>query len=126
MFKSEYFTVGEPLHIPIIKDISGNTSLHIALGMVSKKTQIWMCNQKQSDSVKGSKEFNSHVDSNSISSNFELASILFDSIKDYPLLHSSPYLLKAIIRAVEIDLSTIGDYLDARMFTFSNKQISST
>ena len=53
-----------------------------------------------------------------------MATILFEGIKDYPALHSNPYILKAIIKAIKEDLPGIGTYLNARMIPFTSKRLS--
>ena len=85
----------------------GNTPLDTALGL-AKKSDVFESN-----------DLNAHT-------NIELASIFFQCIKDYPELHSTPYIVKAIIEAVKKRLPGIGDFLDARLIPFSKTQISNT
>lgn len=47
--------------------------------------------------------------------NLSIADLLFTLIKDYPLLHSSFLLYEAVVKAIEHELPSIGDYLDARL-----------
>ena len=107
MYKSDHFEIGQPLHIPIIKDAVGNTPLDSALGL------------EKSDEIFKNTDKNAYT-------NIELASIFFESIKDYPELHSTPYIVKAIIEAVKNRLPGIGAFLDARMIPYSKRQLSNT
>ena len=56
--------------------------------------------------------------------NMEMAMVLFESIMDYPFLHSSPYLVDSITVAISEDLPRIGDYLDKRIKPYKAKLIS--
>ena len=85
----------------------GNTPLDTALGL-AKKSDVFESN-----------DLNAHT-------NIELASIFFQCIKDYPELHSTPYIVKAIIEAVKKRLPGIGDFLDARLIPYSKTQLSNT
>jgi len=53
-----------------------------------------------------------------VDENMEFAQVLFECTEEYPDLHSTPYLVKAIIKAVEVDLPSIGDFLDGRLRKF--------
>ena len=77
------FNEGQPLNIPIFRDIEGKTPIDICL---DAKTL-----------------------------NLNLADLLFLQTKDYPLLHSSYLLYSAVVRAIEHELPSIGQYLDARL-----------
>ena len=58
--------------------------------------------------------------------NNELALALFESIKDYSFLHSSPYLIQAIIIAIDNKLPGIGHFLDRRVKKYEGLHISTT
>jgi len=47
--------------------------------------------------------------------NKNLAKTLFTCIKNYSFLHSSPYLVQAIIKAVKLEVLGIGDFIDNRI-----------
>ena len=61
-------------------------------------------------------------DKTKFSTNVEVSAILFESIKNYPFLHSTPYLVKVIIYAVKKDIPTIGAFLEARMLPFESSR----
>jgi len=44
-----------------------------------------------------------------------LAGIIFDSIKDYGLLHSSQLVVDAVIKATKIGLPAVKSYLESRI-----------
>ena len=50
---------------------------------------------------------------------FDIAQLLFQCTKDYPDLHSTPYLVEAIIKAVEKNIPGMGNYLDARLRSYN-------
>ena len=58
--------------------------------------------------------------------NMEMALVLFECIKDYPTLHSTPYLVNTIIAAISQDLPGIGDFLDSRMRNYEGIHIPTT
>lgn len=58
--------------------------------------------------------------------NIELATILYEQIKDYPMLHSTPYIIKPIVEAIKKDVPNIGAYLEARMIPYTSRQLSNT
>lgn len=58
--------------------------------------------------------------------NMEMALVLFECIKDYPTLHSTPYLVRSIITAIQKDLPGIGDFLDARMRKYEGMHVPTT
>ena len=69
-------------------------------------------------------EFGIEDDNDVLEMNMEMALILFECIKSYQMLHSSPYLIKAITEAIEHNLPGIGDYLDSRIVKYENIHIS--
>ena len=83
----------------------GNTPLDFALGL------------KKSEKIFENTDKNAYK-------NIELASIFFESIRDYPELHSTPYIVKAIIEAVRKRLPGIGTFLDATMIPFKETKLS--
>jgi len=58
--------------------------------------------------------------------NMEMALVLFECIKDYPTLHSTPYLVRSITTAVGKGLPGIGDFLDARMRKYEGMHVPTT
>lgn len=44
-----------------------------------------------------------------------MADVIFKYIKDYDFMHSSQLIKEGVIKAVEIALPSIGDYLDSRL-----------
>lgn len=47
--------------------------------------------------------------------NDAMAEVIFKYIKEYSFLHSSPFINDAIIKAIEISIPSIGDYLESRL-----------
>lgn len=47
--------------------------------------------------------------------NVNFGGMIFDQTKDYPLLHSSYFMNKAVIKAITLNIPGIGDYLDSRL-----------
>ena len=78
----------------------GITPLHIALGLVEKKKSMLIKLYKQLKNDKKAEEINKEFTDRSNLANVELATILFENIKNYPMLHSTPYIVKAIIEAI--------------------------
>ena len=47
----------------------------------------------------------------------EMAIVLIECIKDYPVYHSTPYLVDSIVEALRIGLPGIGFFLDSRILS---------
>lgn len=44
-----------------------------------------------------------------------MAEVIFKYVKNYGFLHSSPFINDAIIKAIEMSLPSIGDYMESRL-----------
>ena len=53
-----------------------------------------------------------------------MALVIFEEIKEYSFLHSGPYLVDAVTKAVKCDVPGIADYLDCRRQRYGGNDIS--
>ena len=52
------------------------------------------------------------------------SSVIFEEIKDYSFLHSGPYLVDAVTKAVKCDVPGIAEYLNCRRLRYTGNDIS--
>ena len=99
-YESQYFNLREPVEIPIIRDMFGYTAVDYAMGLQEEKdltdVRVTIPKGVSAEQLKSLK-----VDTHKLNVNMEMAMVLMECIKDYPSHHSSPYLVNAIIAAVE-------------------------
>ena len=117
---SREFDAGQPIHIPILKDAEGDTAIDVAMGLAATTSSNKLIVEGAEDNE------NDEEDEEDIVVNMEMALVLFECIKDYPTLHSTPYLVRSIIAAVQKDLPGIGDFLDARMRKYEGMHVPTT
>ena len=117
--ESQYFESGQPLHIPILKDAEGDTAIDVAMGLAATNSSNKLVTE-------GAEENEDEEEADDLVVNMEMALVLFECIKDYPTLHSTPYLVRSIITAVQKDLPGIGDFLDARMRKYEGMHVPTT
>lgn len=91
--------------IPILQDKFGNTPLDICLDIKQlSKHEYDMFEHKDNNDVNIGKSLNTAI-----------AELIFGHIKGYGIMHSSFCLNHAIIKAIEIKLSNINEYLESRL-----------
>ena len=113
---------GCDFEIPLLPDMYGATALDICLSidLESKESSgIFYRNEANQRLIKGSE-------------NVAMANIIFDKISVYSFMHSSAQVTEALIRATQISLPSIGNYMESRlqhvddwMFSKTQNQIRS-
>ena len=98
----------------MLNDMQNKTAIDLAMGL-TEPTEF--------DSILEDFSLKTE-DSNVLEMNMEMALVLFECIKGYQTLHSSPYLVNAITEAIDHNLPGIGDYLDARVRKYEGIHIS--
>ena len=131
-YDSDYFDADTPFEIPITEDMYGNTAIDVAMGIVEgpgwnlfkkkKKDEhnafeIKRLAEEEKEAIAVKKKAKPEM-------NMQMALVIFKEIKDYSFLHSGPYLVDAITKAVRCDVPGIADYLDSRMREYSGNDIT--
>lgn len=92
---------GHTFELPILPDIFGHTPLDLCMG-VSTQRYFEEDSENNFETIEAAE-------------NEAMAEVIFKYMKEYSFLHSSPFVNDAIIKAIEISIPSIGDYLESRL-----------
>ena len=109
--------------IPILVDVKNCTALDICLGVDKANvirrsdTRSFYKRLKHKLSTKLCKKTAELSENEASSNNLMLVGLILDNIKDNGLLHSSPQIIDAVIKATELGIPEIKGYLESRIRT---------